>query len=675
MGRMRTIRKRTCGGVGVVLLLVLLPFATRTPLALAASPPGQVMDFGENIWGQLGNGGTANGDPNPQVVTLAGLDGSPVQVAAGTDHNIVLTSGGQIYTFGVSGLGSGNRYSEFRMPVAITLPGATGPPVQAAAGVSFSMVLTASGQLYTFGYNGAGQLGNGTSSYEEDPTPTPITLPGATGLPTQIAAGRESSLVLTASGQLYTFGGDSQGELGDGGSYFNPTPEAITLPGATGPPVQVAAGEYHSLVSTSSGQLYTFGEGHFGQLGNGSTQSRSTPEQITLPGATGGVVQIAAGWEHSLALTSSGQLYAFGNDEHGQLGNGVSDDEPHPTPEVVTLPGAVGSIEQIAAGREDSLVVTSSGQLYAFGSNQYGQLGNGKLETAAHPIPTLVEIPPVMSVAPGSSANDTLVITYTPLAVATKALPEGIEGTAYTTTVAANGGTPPLHWSATGLPSGLSIDPASGQISGTPTQAGRSTVKLTVTDAHGVEAQSAPLILLIATLPAPPVSNNPPVAVPVPPDSTGNAASGANVLGGSNDTLSGAGNALIEPPAPGPASGTLEEFDAKHAAVTLTLICNGTGGPNCDGDITLTAHERLRGSRVLALSAANRTTPIKTKVLRLAASSYVLPAGTRGTVTLTLDAAARRLLTARGVLPATLTVSGTITTTRTLDLKAAKRPA
>ncbi len=316
--------------------------------------------------------------------------------------------------------------------MAITLPGATGAPVRAAAGVSFSLVVTTSGQLFTFGYNATGQLGNGTHGYEEDPTPEAITLPGATGPPVQVAAGREFSLVLTSTGQLYAFGGNSQGELGNGGYNYEGVsiPEAITLPGIKGRIIEVAAGEYHSLVLTSSGQLYTFGDNQSGQLGDGTTTSRPTPEPIALPGAKGSIIKIAAGWEFSLAVTSSGQLYAFGNDEDGQLGNGKSDDSPHPTPEAITLPGITGSIDEISAGKDHSLVLTSSGQLYAFGSDRYGQLGNGKDEETPDPVPTLVKLPHVTSVGRGSSANQVLAIVAVPppLHMSTTTLPKGRKG-------------------------------------------------------------------------------------------------------------------------------------------------------------------------------------------------------------------------------------------------------
>src|SRR5262249_23041585 len=153
------------------------------------------------------------------------------------------------------------------------------------------------------------------------------------------------------------------------------------LPGATGPVIQIAAGAQHSLALTSSGQLYAFGDNETGQLGNatnvGTNNPNPTPTLVTLPGEIGPATLIPAGESHSLAVTSSGQLYAFGYNRYGQLGNPTNNGtpKPNPTPTLVTLPGEIGAPTQIAAGAVHTLVITASGQLYAFGFNQYGQLG------------------------------------------------------------------------------------------------------------------------------------------------------------------------------------------------------------------------------------------------------------------------------------------------------------
>jgi hypothetical protein len=142
----------------------------------------------------------------------------------------------------------------------------------------------------------------------------------------------------------------------------NPTPTLVSLPGATGAVSQIAAGAAHTLALTSSGQLYAFGANQYGELGsatnNGKILANPTPTLVSLPGATGTVSQIAAGGGHTLALTSSGQLYAFGYNGNGELGRATNSGTTlaNPTPTLVSLPGATGTVSQIAAGASDTLV-------------------------------------------------------------------------------------------------------------------------------------------------------------------------------------------------------------------------------------------------------------------------------------------------------------------------------
>ncbi len=193
-------------------------------------------------------------------------------------------------------------------------------------------------------------------------------MPGASGPVVEIALGGLHSLALTSTGQLFAFGDDTWGELGTSvGPDPNPTPTLVTLPGATGPVSVVAAGYTFSLAATSTGQLYAFGENRYGQLGrptnNGNGTANPTPTLVTLPGQSGPVTQLAAGDKFSLAATSTGQLYAFGENYWGQLGSRTRDrtEDANPTRKLVTLPGATGSVAQLAAGAVHSLVLTSTG--------------------------------------------------------------------------------------------------------------------------------------------------------------------------------------------------------------------------------------------------------------------------------------------------------------------------
>jgi len=369
-------------GSAVVALAVLVALAiagARAPAQAPTSVAGQVFAFGLNNDGQLGStANTATKNANPT-------------------------------------------------PTPVALPGATGPVVQIATGVNHSLAVTSTGQLYAFGLNQYGQLGgaNAVGSKGANPTPTLVTLPGATGPATESAAGLNYSLAVTSTGQLYAFGDNRYGQLGNannnGVAAANPTPTLVALPGATGPVTQVSAGASYSLAVTSTGQLYAFGLNNYGQLGNttnnATTNANPTPTLVTLPGATGPVTQTSAGAAHSLAVTSTGQLYAFGLNNYGQLGNtsNNANENANPIPTLVALPGATGPVTQASAGAAHSLAVTSTGQLYAFGLNEYGQLGSttNNANENANPIPTLVALPAgtvIETVAQGS-AEQTLALT------------------------------------------------------------------------------------------------------------------------------------------------------------------------------------------------------------------------------------------------------------------------
>ena len=496
----------------VTLMVVLLAVGALAPPALGSSAwPGQLYAFGRNYYGQLGNEVNLNGEPNPtpMAIQLPDERGPVTQAAVGAGFSLVITSSGQLYTFGRNYYGElgdeanvGVIVAANPTPTLVTLSGATGPASQAAAGMGHSLVATTTGQLYSFGYNWFGQLGNTTNNQSENPNPTPtlVTLPGTSGTVAQVAAGGFHSLVVTSTGELYAFGDNDAGQLGTTThetASADPTPTAVTLPGETGPVTQVAAGEFFSLAVTSTGQLYAFGENRFGELGNKTNNETErpnpTPTLVTLPGASGPVTQVAAGDDHSLALTATGQLYAFGENRFGELGNKTNNEteRPNPTPTLVTLPGASGPITRIAAGDDYSLALTSTRQLYAFGCDYSGELGSppGPRRDAPHPTPTPVVLAggaSVNTIATGPWSDHTLVVSQ--LGVANSSLTMGEIGVPYSAVVQGIGGGTPDTWAATELPPGLSINQTDGTISGTPTSTGSYTPAITLTDSFGIEA-------------------------------------------------------------------------------------------------------------------------------------------------------------------------------------------
>ena len=153
-------------------------------------------------------------------------------------------------------------------------------------------------------------------------------------------------------------------------------------------PVASTAGGYHSLAIGSDNNLYAWGQNGYGQLGNGTTTDSSTPVAISLPGGVHATA-VAAGLIDSVALGSNGLVYAWGDNSFNELGDFVSGGISS-TPVAVQLPAGL-TFTAIATGQYHNLALASNGSLYAWGYNVDGQLGDGNKTTPTAPV--LVSIP------------------------------------------------------------------------------------------------------------------------------------------------------------------------------------------------------------------------------------------------------------------------------------------
>ena len=191
----------------------------------------------------------------------------------------------------------------------------------------------------------------------------------------RIAAGSSHSLYITGDGKLWAMGANANGQLGLGDTTERHTPVLVTTSTTV---IAVSAGgasatDEHSLFLTSDGKLWAMGCNEYGQLGLGDTTDRSIPVLVTTSTT---VVAIAAGPEHSLFITSDGKLWAMGYNATGQLGLGDTT-ERHTPVQVPTTSSVIAVAASAGCGISYSLFVTSDGQLWAMGNNQYGQLGLG----------------------------------------------------------------------------------------------------------------------------------------------------------------------------------------------------------------------------------------------------------------------------------------------------------
>ncbi|WP_027660396.1 RCC1 domain-containing protein [Salinispora fenicalii] len=369
-----------------------VPPADAQPTPTAAVATNTILAWGNNSFGQFGNG-TTTSSRTPVPVRLPA--GTTVTDIAGSDtHSLALTSAGTVLawggnTFGELGNGTTTRSST---PVAVRLPAGT-TVTAIAAGTGHSLAITSTGALFAWGRNGVGQLGDGTIANRS--IPVPVRLPTGTTV-TAIAGGLGHSLAVTSTGTTLAWGGNARGQLGNGTTTDSSIPILVKLPTVTA----VAAGDFHSLALTSTGAVHAWGANSFGQLGDGSTSDSTTPVTVRVPAGTTATA-VVSGADHSLALTAAGGALAWGDNGQGQLGDGstVGSD----TPVAVRVPSGV-TLTAVAIHRDHAVAVTATATALAWSRNNEGQLGNGTTTDSSEPV--VVSLPAGTAITAVAAGDD-----------------------------------------------------------------------------------------------------------------------------------------------------------------------------------------------------------------------------------------------------------------------------
>mmetsp|Transcript_30194 Transcript_30194/g.85273 ORF Transcript_30194/g.85273 Transcript_30194/m.85273 type:complete len:798 (-) Transcript_30194:182-2575(-) len=412
---------------------------------LAIVTPGKLFAAGDNTYGQLGSGDHSDRDNFIPVAALYHLE--VAQTSAGEMHSLALTTTGEVYAWGSNAhgqLGLDDPRTEFSLPQLVKIElfgsekvagvcagyqhslawttqgtvwswgdntyGQLGTddkkPRQApsqvklheglhvsriSCGAHHAVLVTDSGSLYAWGRNKAGQLGLDSPGSKDVSRPTALPSLAAQGSkPVQVSCGAAHSVVLTEHGSLWSFGDNSLGQLGIGGSLHSKhSPREVKPPGSSGWKA-VAAGRAHTLALTESQAVYAWGQGLMGQLGLGDTTQRGEPTGIISLGASK-VTALGAGSATSFAITADGEVWGWGKNNVGQMGLRATK-TPKVVPEVVLRNQEVSRIRQLAAGgyaymyEGHSAVLSSSGELVVWGWNAFGQLGLGEI-SVGNPIP------------------------------------------------------------------------------------------------------------------------------------------------------------------------------------------------------------------------------------------------------------------------------------------------
>jgi parallel beta-helix repeat protein len=394
---------------------------------VALATDGTVWTWGSNLYGQLGNGTNSQQNNAVQVLTVGGPLTDIIAISAGEQFTLALKADGTVWAWGYNLYGAlGDNTTTQRLVATPTL--ALTDVVAVAGGLYHSLALKNDGTAWSWGYNFNGQLGDGTLTNRHQPVQvaglsnircitargnrslamltdgrihgvgdnsygafgsgevghgwSPAPVPGLENLKA-VSAGMFSSLALEDDGTLWAFGQNVYGQLGIN-SAANTNIPAITLILSN---VEAAsAGSYHAAAVKTDGTVWGWGFNTSGQVGDGTTIQRNQPVQVLTPSAPlTNMVSVAAGATHTAGLKNDGTVWAWGGNNHGQLGDGTTTNRTKAV-QVVTTGGPLTGIVEIAAGAHHTVALKNDGTVWIWGRNSTGQLGNGTTTSQSYAI-------------------------------------------------------------------------------------------------------------------------------------------------------------------------------------------------------------------------------------------------------------------------------------------------
>lgn len=368
--------KRVCS-----LAIILASFAFNGVSLLAAGPmvaaganhvvlltdTGNVWAWGDNGWGQVGDGTTVGRKQPKEVTSLTGV----TAVAAGGTSTYALKTDGTVWAWGENThgqLGDGT-FTWRATPVRVSN---LSNVIAIAAGTAHAMALEGDGTLWVWGYGAYGQIGDGTTNTRS----TPIQIVSLGTTVQSIAAAENHSHITKTDGTAWAWGTNGYYQAGDGTA--NSPRLAPVETGTLSSMTTVGAGTYAAFAWEVNGSLSGWGYNANGQVGDGTATDRTHP--VAIAGVSS-VAYLHGGIGHTIAATSTGFAWGWGLNNHGQIGDGTTSLRTSP----VQLSG-LDSIVSVSTGDYFSVAVSIDGRVWTWGSNPYGQLGDGTTDQRLSPV-------------------------------------------------------------------------------------------------------------------------------------------------------------------------------------------------------------------------------------------------------------------------------------------------
>jgi alpha-tubulin suppressor-like RCC1 family protein len=341
-----------------------------------SSVDGTVRCWGYNEQGQVGSG-AASASSLP--VSVTGLIEEVQFLAPGMFHTCAANSD-TVYCWGLDDhgqLGNGDN-GESLVPVKVM--GLHDGVQEIDSGHAHTCVRATPGEVQCWGMNQHGELGDGTTTDRL----TPVSVGGLSGGTLAISSGEFHTCALLDTGDVWCWGSNSFGQLGDGTRESRSSPVAVS--GLNAPAVAITAAGFHTCVLLETGAMQCWGSNGAGQLGDGTTVSRLTPTIVRTSAQQ--IQAITSGASHTCALMTAGNIACWGDNRWGQLGDGTTENRSLPTPVL----GIGEPLFGITGGDNFTCGTTQSGGVKCWGSNYVGQLGDHTLVDRLMPVDVLIEM-------------------------------------------------------------------------------------------------------------------------------------------------------------------------------------------------------------------------------------------------------------------------------------------
>jgi rubredoxin len=335
---------------------------------------GGLWNCGNNAQGQLGDN-TRTNKSNP-VQTIAGGTNWK-QIACGYAHNTAIKTDGTLWSWGYNGWGQlgdstlGNKSS----PVQ-TIAGGTNWK-QVAGGWNHTAAIKTDGTLWLWGIGNNGALAEASRTNKSSPIQT---ITGGTNWK-QVACGYNFNAAIKTDGTLWTWGYNNVGQLGDSTVVSKSSP-VQTIAGGTNWK-QVACGFYHTSAIKTDGTLWSWGDNALGALGDSTTVTKTSPVQTIAGGTNWKQVSISS--QATAAIKTDGTLWSWGYNANGALGDSTTVTKSSP---VQTIAGGT-NWKQVAGGEYHVAAIKTDGTLWVWGDNSFGALGDSTAVSKSSPVQTI----------------------------------------------------------------------------------------------------------------------------------------------------------------------------------------------------------------------------------------------------------------------------------------------